>query len=213
MSFRRAHNAGRNHLTNVRDYYASLGHDKAQDLIDQITKMYESGGPPPGRPFPNAPTGMGGPMGGMGGPMGPPMRFGGGPMGGPPPQFQQGGPQQFSGPPPGFTPGAPMHFGQGPPPNFQPPPPQFFGGGPPPPMGMAPPPGFRPPPGMAPPPGFFGGAPGASISSGPSLVPHQPQMQQQQQQQQPPMQQPGGAPPAKLVNGMSEDRARMLGLI
>ncbi|KAK4699332.1 hypothetical protein P7C70_g6930, partial [Phenoliferia sp. Uapishka_3] len=180
-----------------------LGHDKAQDLIDQITKMYESGGPPPGRPFPNAPTGMGGPMGGMGGPMGPPMRFGppmgmgGPPMGGPPP-FQQGSP---------FTPGAPIHFGQGPPPQFQQPPPQFFGGGAPPPMGMAPPPGFRPPPGMAPPPGFFGGA--SSISSGPNLQPQQ----QQQQQQQPPMAQPGGAPPAKLVNGMSEDRARMLGLI
>lgn len=64
---------------------------------------------------------------------------------------------------------------------------------------------------MAPPPGFFG----ASMGSGPQLIP-------QQQQQQPPMMQPpqqapmqaaGGAAPAKLVNGMSEDRARMLGLI
>lgn len=31
--------------------------------------------------------------------------------------------------------------------------------------------------------------------------------------QQAPMQAAGGAAPAKLVNGMSEDRARMLGLI
>ncbi|KAF8509731.1 U1 zinc finger-domain-containing protein [Gautieria morchelliformis] len=36
-SVRKAHNSGRNHLSNVRDYYASLGHDKAQNIIDQIT--------------------------------------------------------------------------------------------------------------------------------------------------------------------------------
>ncbi|KAF9516865.1 hypothetical protein BS47DRAFT_1291770 [Hydnum rufescens UP504] len=48
-SVRKAHNSGRNHLSNVRDYYASLGHDKAQNIIDQITQAYESGnGPPPG---------------------------------------------------------------------------------------------------------------------------------------------------------------------
>ncbi|KAF8314578.1 U1 zinc finger-domain-containing protein [Cantharellus anzutake] len=48
-SVRKAHNSGRNHLANVRDYYASLGHDKAQNIIDQITQAYESGnGPPPG---------------------------------------------------------------------------------------------------------------------------------------------------------------------
>jgi U1 small nuclear ribonucleoprotein C len=69
---RKAHNSGRNHLANVRDYYAceyyprtvmtlhhlisfaftiflALGHDKAQSIIDQITSAYESGGgPPPG---------------------------------------------------------------------------------------------------------------------------------------------------------------------
>ena len=27
---------------------AALGHDKAQNIIDQITSAYESGGPPPG---------------------------------------------------------------------------------------------------------------------------------------------------------------------
>ena len=64
---RKAHNSGRNHLANVRDYYAckcllfhpypsiiifsfylALGHDKAQSIIDQITSSYESGGPPSG---------------------------------------------------------------------------------------------------------------------------------------------------------------------
>ncbi|KAJ3854790.1 hypothetical protein EV368DRAFT_15644, partial [Lentinula lateritia] len=39
---RKAHNSGRNHLSNVKDYYASLGHDKAQNIIDQITSAYES---------------------------------------------------------------------------------------------------------------------------------------------------------------------------
>ena len=71
FAVRKAHNNGRNHLANVRDYYAcefhspfgyetkpisfcfpflpALGHDKAQSIIDQITSAYESGGgPPPG---------------------------------------------------------------------------------------------------------------------------------------------------------------------
>ncbi|CAH7689226.1 U1 small nuclear ribonucleoprotein C [Phakopsora pachyrhizi] len=43
-SVRKAHNSGRNHLTNVRDYYSSLGHDKAQVYIDEITRMFEVGG-------------------------------------------------------------------------------------------------------------------------------------------------------------------------
>ncbi|PRQ73254.1 U1 zinc finger-domain containing protein, partial [Rhodotorula toruloides] len=42
-SVRRAHNAGRNHLSNVRDYYANLGSERAQELIDQICKAYEHG--------------------------------------------------------------------------------------------------------------------------------------------------------------------------
>ncbi|KZT13080.1 zf-U1-domain-containing protein [Laetiporus sulphureus 93-53] len=82
-SVRKAHNSGRNHLANVRDYYASLGHDKAQSIIDQITAAYEtSGGPPPGgfgfgpqhlappAPFAPPPMGFGGP--GFGGPPGRP---------------------------------------------------------------------------------------------------------------------------------------------
>ncbi|EEB95728.1 hypothetical protein MPER_05256 [Moniliophthora perniciosa FA553] len=41
-SVRKAHNSGKNHLANVKDYYASLGHDKAQSIIDQITSAYEA---------------------------------------------------------------------------------------------------------------------------------------------------------------------------
>jgi len=97
-SVRKAHNSGRNHLANVRDYYAcvsyfsltlvldsfsnplALGHDKAQNIIDQITSAYESGGPPPGG-------------------------FGFGPqhLGPPPPGFGPPGPMQFGPPPPNFT--------------------------------------------------------------------------------------------------------------
>ncbi|PLW08217.1 hypothetical protein PCANC_22101 [Puccinia coronata f. sp. avenae] len=44
VKVRKAHNSGRNHLTNVRDYYSSLGHDKAQSYIDEITRMFETGG-------------------------------------------------------------------------------------------------------------------------------------------------------------------------
>ncbi|KAG2757431.1 zf-U1-domain-containing protein, partial [Suillus brevipes Sb2] len=78
-SVRKAHNSGRNHLANVRDYYASLGHDKAQSIIDQITAAYESGGGPP------------------------PGGFGFGPhhLGAPPPQFP-GPPMGFGGPPGAF---------------------------------------------------------------------------------------------------------------
>jgi U1 small nuclear ribonucleoprotein C len=106
---RKAHNSGRNHLANVRDYYAcsylsiltdnanlpnfaaftALGHDKAQSIIDQITSAYESGGGPP-------PGGFGG-FGGF--PPGPPL----GGFAGPPPGF--GGPPPpigFGAPPPGF---------------------------------------------------------------------------------------------------------------
>ncbi|KAM0749785.1 zf-U1-domain-containing protein [Meredithblackwellia eburnea MCA 4105] len=193
-SVRRAHNAGRNHLTNVRDYYASLGHDQAQDMIDQIVKMYENG-PPPNRPMPNAPSSLASLMS-----QPPPMRFGPGP-GAPPGMGGMGGgpPPGMGGPPQNFTPGGPpLHFGGGgggggfggPPQG----PPQ---GGPPPGM-LQPPPGFRPPPGLpAPPPGFFGPPGGATASAGPQGPP-------------PPRPSGGGA---KLINGMSEDRARMLGLI
>ncbi|KAG2354461.1 U1 zinc finger-domain-containing protein [Suillus spraguei] len=75
-SVRKAHNSGRNHLANVRDYYASLGHDKAQSIIDQITAAYESGGGPPPGGFGFGPHHLGAPP-----PLfpGPPMGFGGPP--------------------------------------------------------------------------------------------------------------------------------------
>jgi U1 small nuclear ribonucleoprotein C len=44
MSARKAHNTGRNHIQNVRDYFASLGNDTAQNIIDQIVQSHEHGG-------------------------------------------------------------------------------------------------------------------------------------------------------------------------
>ncbi|THH29128.1 hypothetical protein EUX98_g5050 [Antrodiella citrinella] len=149
-SVRKAHNSGRNHLANVRDYYASLGHDKAQSIIDQITSAYEtSGGPPPafggppmgfpggappfGRPpFPPPPGMMGGPPFPPGPGMGPPPGMGFPPPGMPPfPPSNGGGMPPFPPQNGNFGPPGP---GQGPPggPNFggPPPPGQQPGGGP-----------------------------------------------------------------------------------
>ena len=44
MSVRKAHNAGRNHLRNVVDYYQQIGHEKAQSVIDSITSSYAAEG-------------------------------------------------------------------------------------------------------------------------------------------------------------------------
>lgn len=44
MNARKAHNTGRNHVSNVRDYFAGLGHDKAQNIIDAIIQSHEGGG-------------------------------------------------------------------------------------------------------------------------------------------------------------------------
>ncbi|KAI0004930.1 U1 zinc finger-domain-containing protein [Russula compacta] len=147
-SVRKAHNSGRNHLANVRDYYASLGHDKAQSIIDQITSAYESGGgPPPGGfgfgPQHLTPSGPG---------FGPPPGYGG-----LPPGF---GRSMFLAPdralnasiPPGCPPippnGAPPGGSPFPPPNFSgsggPPPPHL--GGPPPSSGNPGSPGNGPTP-------------------------------------------------------------------
>ncbi|KAJ7094598.1 U1 small nuclear ribonucleoprotein C [Mycena belliarum] len=172
-SVRKAHNSGRNHLSNVRDYYASLGHDKAQSIIDQITSAYEStGGPPPGG-FGFGPQHLGGPPPGYGAPMG----FGGPPM--PPPGF--------AGPRPPFPPnGFPPMMGAPPfPPNGMPmvPPGGFPPGGPPPfppngPPGVGLPP--FPPNGLPPPAGFNGPPPAQQApapgpppapGSGPSIHP------------------------------------------
>lgn len=44
MSVRKSHNAGRNHLRNVTDYYQQIGHEKAQSVIDSITNSYADAG-------------------------------------------------------------------------------------------------------------------------------------------------------------------------
>lgn len=46
MSVRKSHNAGRNHLRNVIDYYQQIGHEKAQSVIDSITSSYAAEGQP-----------------------------------------------------------------------------------------------------------------------------------------------------------------------
>ncbi|ORY22825.1 hypothetical protein BCR39DRAFT_550673 [Naematelia encephala] len=67
MNARKAHNTGRNHVSNVRDYFASLGHDKAQDIIDQIISQHEGGGRQLMMAAPSMRLGAGfmNPMGGM----------------------------------------------------------------------------------------------------------------------------------------------------
>ncbi|KAK0206343.1 U1 small nuclear ribonucleoprotein C [Desarmillaria ectypa] len=128
-SVRKAHNSGRNHLANVRDYYASLGHDKAQNIIDQITSAYESGGGPPPGGFGFGPQHLGGPAPGFG----PPMGFGGPQPPFPRPPFPPGG---IMGPPgalppfpPNVPPGAPPFPPNGPPGSFPPFPPNSVAGG------------------------------------------------------------------------------------
>ena len=55
--------------------FLALGHDKAQNIIDQITSAYESGGGPPpggfsfGPPPPLGPFNSGGPPPGYGAPV------------------------------------------------------------------------------------------------------------------------------------------------
>jgi U1 small nuclear ribonucleoprotein C len=44
MNARKAHNTGRNHISNVRDYFANLGTNQAQNMIDQIVHSHEGGG-------------------------------------------------------------------------------------------------------------------------------------------------------------------------
>ncbi|KAI9466931.1 U1 small nuclear ribonucleoprotein C [Lactarius psammicola] len=180
-SVRKAHNSGRNHLANVRDYYAckscscssyttvspslppppALGHDKAQSIIDQITSAYESGGgPPPGGfgfgPQHLTPSGPGFvPPPGFGGPPGfPRPPFPPGPGGLPPPGVMgpPGGPPF---PPPGMGPPPPGFQGPGGPPF---PPPNFGGPGglPPPPSGNSVPPSNGAPPAAGGPPANAG---------------------------------------------------------
>ncbi|KAL1917740.1 uncharacterized protein VTP21DRAFT_3574 [Calcarisporiella thermophila] len=139
-SVRKSHNHGKKHLENVRNYYAELGQEETQEIIDQITKAYENSGgavlPPQYSGVPVFP-GMMFPYGGGGGgapyysrpPFGGPMPPSGGPppgMHGPPP-----GMPPYGGGPPGGPPGPP-------PPGFQP----HSGGGRPP-AGHSQPPWMR----------------------------------------------------------------------
>lgn len=192
-SVRRAHNAGRNHLSNVRDYYASLGNDRVQELIDQICAAYEhSGGQarilqmgPDGLPM-GAPVGAVAVGGNVGMPFPPPSG------GAPPPMRFAGPPMATNGglPPPGTGYGSPFPppSGGGPPPlRFAPSGPTVQGAAP------LPPPGFRPPPGMPQP--SYSAAP---TTVTPSVAPSSP---------------PPPADKAKLVNGLNPERAKMLGLI
>ncbi|KAF9375277.1 hypothetical protein CPB97_011548 [Podila verticillata] len=176
-SVRKAHNAGRNHLINVKTYYSELSQDSTQSVIDTIQKAYADAGvamlpqyqgypqPAPYNPYARPPMFPGA------GPPRPPMFM---PRpGGPPPmppmvpgQFPPRPPAGFPMPPPG-APGAPF-----PPPGFAPPPGGQFAI---PPPGHFAPPGFRPPPGAPfPPPGAVPGAPPALHApppSGPHGVP------------------------------------------
>ncbi|CAO3676491.1 unnamed protein product [Rhizopus microsporus] len=129
---RKAHNAGKNHILNVRNYYAEISQDKAQAIIDEITRAYENASavlPPQYAGYPQ-----------YGAPFGPP-----GLMNRPPPPHMMPRPGFPFPPPPGqFMP---------PPPGFRPPPGQRPPGPPPPgmfPNGMPPPPPGFYPPGQAP---------------------------------------------------------------
>lgn len=145
-SVRKAHNAGKNHILNVRNYYAEISQDKAQAIIDDITRAYENASavlPAQYSGYPQPP--YGGIGANFGGPP-PPNMYGGRP---PPhmmprPGFPFPPPGQFMPPPPGFRPPPP---GQRPPPpnhmfgNTPPPPPGFYNQGPPisPTLGQKPP--------------------------------------------------------------------------
>ncbi|KAL1934183.1 hypothetical protein VTP01DRAFT_6365, partial [Rhizomucor pusillus] len=136
-SVRKAHNNGKNHIANVRNYYAEISQDKAQAIIDEITKAYENSTavlPPQYAGIPQTPVG------------GPPY---------PPPPHMMGRP----------PPMPPHMMGRPPPPGYPPYPPPPGQGIPPPPGQRPPPPGQQPQPpmygqgGPPPPPGYYGGPP------------------------------------------------------
>ncbi|OXN02169.1 hypothetical protein CDV58_08886, partial [Aspergillus fumigatus] len=107
MSVRKAHNAGRNHLRNVVEYYQQIGQEKAQSVIDSITSSYAAEGqavPNPAMAPPGAfppPFGFPGkaltniPGSGRPGQLPPP------PFGIPPPGGPNGAPPGMPIPPPG----------------------------------------------------------------------------------------------------------------
>ncbi|KAK5805419.1 U1 zinc finger-domain-containing protein [Linnemannia elongata] len=218
-SVRKAHNAGRNHLINVRTYYNELSQQTTQEVVNTITKAYADSGavmpakysgypqpfPVPGGGFnpygrPNSFPGMPPGMPGM-----PPLRLGlDGPNGlpprPPPPMFLRPG---AGGPPPPGVPGLPGAPPMGLPPGMGGPPPPGTAGAP------FPPPGFPagapfPPPGMPPfmpPPGLAGAPPGTAAPFPPGQFP-------------PPHFAPGSIPPPSSAPGpgpvMNSDRKRRL---
>ncbi|KAJ9054725.1 U1 small nuclear ribonucleoprotein C [Entomophthora muscae] len=95
LAVRKAHNSGWKHAAAVREYYAALGQDTTQSVIDQITQAYNSTGgfPPMARP----PMMMGMPPNFA--PMMPPPHMFNRPPGPPPPGFVPNG-QNFQPPPP-----------------------------------------------------------------------------------------------------------------
>ncbi|KKA29853.1 hypothetical protein TD95_000449 [Thielaviopsis punctulata] len=180
MSVRKAHNAGRNHLRNVVDYYERIGHEKAQSVIDSITSSYAAEGQAHNNPMllhtQHAGPGIG---------------IGGAPFAAPPFRFPGGMPPPFSDAPAGFPAGVPpppvAGAPRGLPPSFPIPGPNGLpplpGGIPFPPPGGLPfpaPPGAGAPGGAAPPPGF---PPGLIPQFGPGGVP------------------PPGMPPFQMPNG------------
>ncbi|WWD16978.1 hypothetical protein CI109_101412 [Kwoniella shandongensis] len=197
MNARKAHNTGRNHISNVRDYFASLGHDKAQNIIDQIIQQHESGGRTQMMMAPSMRLGAGfmNPLATQPG-FPPPFPPSGGP-GGPP----NGYPSQ---PPPSFRPPFPPNGLNGAPPPF--PPPNGFpqmGGAPPPfppqqhQQGMPP---FRPPPpngfqGIALPPNQQGSGSPGGVGAPPAFTPAQ-----------------GGGGQGGAAPGIHPDRLRMMGV-
>lgn len=60
VSVRKAHNSGRNHLQNVRDYYMLLDPTQVQAIVDDVNRHYELAGVEK----PALPSGPGGGFGG-----------------------------------------------------------------------------------------------------------------------------------------------------
>ncbi|WFD00393.1 U1 small nuclear ribonucleoprotein C [Malassezia yamatoensis] len=103
-SVRKAHNCGRNHLQNVRDYYASLPPAEIQGVVDTLMKDYQNRGHAPPMEL----------VGLYGRPVRPPVTR-------PPPSLPPG--VNLSVPPPSMN--RPPPFMGVPPPNMNRPPPNF----------------------------------------------------------------------------------------
>lgn len=67
LSVRKSHNTGRNHLQNVRDYYASLDPMQNESIFAQVLREYERKGLPPPNLQPHIYASVIGPYSGEGG--------------------------------------------------------------------------------------------------------------------------------------------------